>query len=543
MEQRIIRNKEHWVVDEDGNVLGFDHGTRTQYLTTVETNPLTGEIVFSAGNDDPLQANGIAASRNLREFNEQVAGVLEWASTAGEMVCDFKDTVWTQTVGTATTLDPNWTGYDANGNVTGITSRTGMPYILKWTPAGSSERIRSPIATLLNKSLKGSKPTARIGVWVYLENEQGFEAGGTVSNHTLTLELSTRNTTGTEGGQQYSVAYNFNQMKEGWNFLQFVCKGGTDMSQESSAGTTPGTDPHPLGIISGPYGDGSNGNINAANLQWIAITLNGALWAGSTVYLDSIWTGFEPQTTVTFGCDQATSDLQTAIDTASTYGWKLYAMAPRGVWTSGTVIGGDYADTTYNYPMLDAAYAAGWDVVNHTMTHRSLGALTNAAEVKYEVMRAEGWMAAQGYTRGRGFYASPNSSTSRLAEKVIKNCGFKWQRHARGYINPVTPWGLANPHHQGAIDMGNQTNWQSSSRIKNAIDHAIRYGGCLNLFWHFIRTAGDDGSGVGIYTTDNLNIYRSNWLEVARYLKEREDAGDLRVITPGQLIYGYGVQA
>lgn len=40
MEQRIIRNKEHWVVDEDGNVLGFDHGTRTQYLATVETNPL-----------------------------------------------------------------------------------------------------------------------------------------------------------------------------------------------------------------------------------------------------------------------------------------------------------------------------------------------------------------------------------------------------------------------------------------------------------------------------------------------------------------------
>lgn len=44
MEQRIIRNKEHWVVDEDGNVLGFDHGTRTQYLATVETNPLTGGI-------------------------------------------------------------------------------------------------------------------------------------------------------------------------------------------------------------------------------------------------------------------------------------------------------------------------------------------------------------------------------------------------------------------------------------------------------------------------------------------------------------------
>lgn len=44
MEQRIIRNKEHWVVDEDGNILGFDHGTRTQYLATVETNPLTGGI-------------------------------------------------------------------------------------------------------------------------------------------------------------------------------------------------------------------------------------------------------------------------------------------------------------------------------------------------------------------------------------------------------------------------------------------------------------------------------------------------------------------
>lgn len=49
MEQRIIRNKEHWVVDEDGNVLGFDHGTRTQYLATVKTNPLTGRIKTIGG--------------------------------------------------------------------------------------------------------------------------------------------------------------------------------------------------------------------------------------------------------------------------------------------------------------------------------------------------------------------------------------------------------------------------------------------------------------------------------------------------------------
>ena len=49
MEQRIIRNKEHWVVDEDGDVLGFDHGTRTQYLATVETNPLTGGVGISSG--------------------------------------------------------------------------------------------------------------------------------------------------------------------------------------------------------------------------------------------------------------------------------------------------------------------------------------------------------------------------------------------------------------------------------------------------------------------------------------------------------------
>lgn len=42
--QRISRKQEHWVIDDDGNVIGIDHGNRIQYLVSAETDPDTGGI-------------------------------------------------------------------------------------------------------------------------------------------------------------------------------------------------------------------------------------------------------------------------------------------------------------------------------------------------------------------------------------------------------------------------------------------------------------------------------------------------------------------
>lgn len=77
MVQRIIRDREAWVVDEaTGDIIGFDHGTRTQNIVSASTNS-TGRIeTISAGAGsfriDTLQAPAYAGYYQKRPFQSLV---------------------------------------------------------------------------------------------------------------------------------------------------------------------------------------------------------------------------------------------------------------------------------------------------------------------------------------------------------------------------------------------------------------------------------------------------------------------------------------
>lgn len=155
-----------------------------------------------------------------------------------------------------------------------------------------------------------------------------------------------------------------------------------------------------------------------------------------------------------------------------------------------------------------------------------------------EVERARAWLAGSGLTRGGEFYASPNSSTSRLSEAVIAGCGMALQRHAKKINNSLTPWGFDNPGALGAHDIGSATTGQSLAILQNVVDCIERYGDVYWPFWHNIRTLGDPGDGSGIYAADNLNIYASNFRQFLAYIRSREQSGGLSVLSPTQLYYG-----
>ena len=77
MVQRIIRDREAWVVDDEtGDILGFDHGTRTQYLVSGEVDDSTGGIksLQLSGKDVGLPGIG-AVARNL-------AAAFKWFGSA-----------------------------------------------------------------------------------------------------------------------------------------------------------------------------------------------------------------------------------------------------------------------------------------------------------------------------------------------------------------------------------------------------------------------------------------------------------------------------
>lgn len=469
--------------------------------------------------------------------NGSPIGILKYANTAGKMVSDFGGTAWAASTG-APALVRDWTGYDVSGTPTGVISRTGIPKMLKWPVAATSERI-ALAAGAINVPCAG-----KIGIWVYVENMAGYGPGETLVNGNIMIELST-NAAGY--GQCYTVTWNSNQLREGWNFLKFVAAttmtaatiaGDANVGINGEANGTSYCGPHPFGMITGPFGDGSNGNIVANNLRGMAITASNLV--GCTLYFDSIWTGFAGKAVFVPMIDQLTSDVLTEVlPIMQANGWQITAMAPRDVWVSGATIGGNYGDLTYEYAAGAAVYQAGWDIINHTMSHRRLGDMTAPEDIHYEVEFARAWNCGQGYRRGSEFYASPQSSSSRLSDKIIEAAGFKLQRHARKVNVSVTPWGVDNLNQIGAMDLGNQTTGQKASKIKKCIDTICRYGDAFFPFWHFCRVLGDPATGEGVYTSDNLQIYKTNLQQVFDYMAVKIQNGEAYgVISTSQFYYG-----
>jgi len=238
--------------------------------------------------------------------------------------------------------------------------------------------------------------------------------------------------------------------------------------------------------------------------------------------------------------------LEYALPTFKTYGWVGYGAFPFNTTDSGgSTTTFQVSPSSNSDSTALALYGYGWDIINHSATHPSIGGMSSEAEIAYQLEAAKAYWIERGCIRGQEFYASPQSSSSRLSELVIKTMGFKLQRHARGWNTQVTPWGIPNPHFVGAIDLGTAssgvgvtsvtggvagtvTGWQTATKIKRAIDILVDYEDTLIGFWHGITTSGDSGSGDDA-TGDNLLITRSAFDSVMSYVRQLETAGSLSV--------------
>jgi len=435
----------------------------------------------------------------------------------GILVTDFTSAAsWSVATGTPT-LTQDYSGYDSNGAITGIAPRTGIASMLKMVPSSdSSEEIQ-------NTSLTAVATSGIFGLWVYVEAQPGFEAGVGVGTGTIGVLMSTSSSSFSNALQISFIATGF---REGWNFLKY----------NENADASHGGPGHPDGINRTLNGTGANGDIINTTVKRIKVITTTLF--GATVYLDSIWTGYSTQSAIVLGSDANGTDFTTyALPLFQQYGWerKGYLAVPRRVWSSGTKV---VSDWTVPKAVVDTAYAAGFEVLNHTVNHLANGALTDAGQVAYELEACRGWALGKGWLRGSNFYVSPQFSTSRLAQAVAQSLGFLMQRHARKWNIARTPWGIDNPNYIGSIDMGQASQgWQQYSTIKAAIDKCVAYGDSLWLFWHSITALGDPGTGEGT-TGDDLLIYLSNFQAVLAYIASLEAAGTIDVLSPTEFYYG-----
>jgi peptidoglycan/xylan/chitin deacetylase (PgdA/CDA1 family) len=458
--------------------------------------------------------------------NEQPGKIAAPCTNFGKLAAHFSGSIWSTVTG-APALTADYTGWDGAGNKSGITSRTGQPSMLKVVPAANTvEEIQlTSIATnMLTRNLAG-----KIGLWVYVDALPGYQVGGT-PNGSITIDLST--TSGGSNGMY--VAFNSNQVREGWNFLKFVQR---DPSAYLSGAST--TEYHPFGVVATAFGTGADTNIVSGTVNRLRINWTNML--GATLYFDSFWTDFASKGQVVFGNDAGVGLMEYAKPIFDSYGWVGYTAFPYN--SSGT--SARITDLNSNISANGASlYGAGWDFINHTANHPAMGALTTEAQIAYEIETAKAWQNSLDFTKGAEFYASPQSSTSRLSEKVIKGAGIKLQRHVRKWNVSVTPFGIDNPQHLGAIDMGHVSSggissisgnttgsvsgWQTATKIKRAIDVIEAYGDTLFPFWHGITVTGDTGTGEDL-TGDNLLLTKSAFENATAYVRSRELAGGLTV--------------
>ena len=488
---------------------------------------------------DAFKSVNALADQNIKKtlHQNQPISITSSVTEAGAVVASFETGLWSATVGSPV-LTNGYSGYDAAGNVTGVKSRTGQAEMLLVQPTVDSTtrlELTSAQTNILTPSIDG-----KIGFWVYIDPNN---ATGDIGNLQLSVNMSNDTTSPTDNNSLL-VGWNNNSIRAGWNFCAFVMRNPDAYNKNLSE-----SEDHPYGISVASFGDGNFTDIknNDLTLLWVNIK-NGS---GIDLYFDSFWTKFNSKPQVVIGCDGGDNFIEVAIPEFSSRGFSGYTAFPFRVYTSGSKIIPDLTANPSTPGVL--AYNEGWDFSNHTANHLRMGDLTSASEIDYEMTTALAWQNSLGLVRGAEFYVSPQSSTSKLSEKVISDLGYKLQRHAAHTNNHVTIFGVDNPSSLGSSDISSNSSpylnevtagdtvalngWQTFSKIKRGIDLYISYGSAFFPFWHGITETGDTGSGEDL-TGSDLLITKSAFIKTLEYLKQKEDEGVLIVQSFTEFYYG-----
>lgn len=479
-------------------------------------------------------------------------GLRKSVKSAGKLVVDFATGKWAGNSGSPP-LTQAYTGYDAAGVLTGIASRTGMPEMLLWEPAADT------VAEITLGTPGNAVPKMRTALingnfvlFVYIANLAGFGVGESATAPTIAVSM-THEVSGAVGQALY-VAFNAGQLREGWNALKFVMR-----NPNAYKGSLVETEYHPFGISATGAGSGASAGTysDIVNNSLTGIRISATNLNGAKLYFDSIWTGFDSDPQIVLGCDDADgADLvNLALPLFQAKGWKGYVAVHGRYWNgSGDRVVADLTDPLTN---VLPCYADGWDVVNHSMNHRTMLSFT-AGQVAYEVESLRGLLNSRGIDRGGEFFVSPQSVSTRVSQKVIAEKGFALQRHALKTNICVTPWGVDNLNSLGGTNIGaggsggvsattsgvsssSGTNlgFQKFSKIQRAIDVMVAYKDTWMPFWHQITQAGDSGSGEDL-TGDDLLITYSAFQKTLDYIGTLEAAGTLKV-RDGLTGWYYGV--
>lgn len=321
----------------------------------------------------------------------------------------------------------------------------------------------------------------------------------------------------------YSFQSAASMLVEGWNVClchtsEAIGVGGTPNGQFSFQG----------GISDGWYiGAGSfNPNSNAATINYVAIEFltygSGIGNSRSYAWVEGIYVGGKDKPRLTIGFDIQGPGLDLAKQTMEKYGLLGYAAVPTGNGNPGNPA---YLWTAADVDRMQSLYAAGWDIIQHSVGHNSMGTLSDDGALAAEFESCREQLIAIGCPAGADLMATPNGSWSNRVIALAARAGVRWMRHvnsapmlvSRGLI------GLSNPLIQGATSFANQTD---AVRSLAYIDLLIQYGASGHAYTH----------GIIVGASDPINTNVAVFDAICAGIAARVALGQIEVVTPSAFV-------
>ena len=182
-----------------------------------------------------------------------------------------------------------------------------------------------------------------------------------------------------------------------------------------------------------------------------------------------------------------------------------------------------------NISQLNTLYSAGWDLSSHTVTHPSLLQISTN-KVNSELINSKNWLNNSGFTRASRFFAYPYGEYDYNTIEALENNGYLAARtvindpsHPHFTLTSPSRYELPTLMIYGAPGYGHSAT--TPSYIENEINNTIATNGLLIITFHYITDE--------CCTPDDYPEWynTSDFKSVSDFLKSKEDAGQLNVVT------------
>ena len=342
--------------------------------------------------------------------------------------------------------------------------------------------------------------------------------------HRLQANMSVRLRIGTDTANW--IYYNFQNsaamLIEGWNTLlvhtgEAIGAGNAPNGQLSFQGNVP--DAWVVGA--GSFDPATNN----ATINYVAVEFVGfgpAIGNSRTfAWLEGVYVGGKDKPKLTIGFDIQTNGLDLAKTIMDKYGLVGYAAVPTG---NGVPANPSYVWLAPDVGRLQALYASGWDIIQHSVSHNSMGAYADEAMLIAEIETTRAQIISIGCPAGADLFATPNGSYSNRLVSLASKAKILWMRHVINapMLIPRGLGGMANPLIQGAASFANEAN---AVKTLAYVDLMIQYGASGHIYSHAILVG---GSGIN---TDSV-VFEA----ICAGIKARVDAGLIEVVTPSAFV-------